>query len=655
MNRFPALFLFLAAMAVVPAGLRAEAGDTTWVRAHDARDLTWYGAYEERAVFPDGGTPYARVLCYATLGCASGGCSDWDYTVRIHRVDTVAARETELGRLITPYGGYMRLGQKGFDNDWTRTFVYDVTDLASELTGDELIRVFYDGWSSGFSMTLDFAFIEGTPTREVLGLQVPYHSSPSSWGYGNAADFDAAHLPATTLALPAGTAHARLRVTPSGHGFDNNVVCAEFCNRDYTVYMDGAAVATQAMWRDDCGFNPVYPQGGTWLYDRANWCPGSEAWTRLHELPLTPGAGSLDLDIDVESYTWAGAQTPGYIWSTILVAYGPFQVGLDAEIADVIKPSGEYAHARLNPSCDRPEVVLRNNGGDDLTSCTIAYGVQGGPTCYQAWSGNLSYGESETVVLGNVNFDGVDLSDPVFWARVEGPNGGADEAAWNDERRVRFDPVPLYDNRFIVWFRTNARPTENAWTIRDDLGTVVASRASWSGPNQIHADTVDLPNGCYVFEMTDSDEDGLSFFANSDGNGILRFLSVGGGSLYSFEADFGSKAVHAFTTGLPLGSVNSAEACDVTALPSPAPARAELWLSPNPARDRVRVDWAWPSAEGPELTVHDLQGRPVRRERLSGAGAGSRTVSTAGLAPGLYLVRLAAPGRAPVSAKLVVE
>ena len=28
----------------------------------------------------------------------------------------------------------------------------------------------------------------------------------------------------------------------------------------------------------------LYPQGGTWVYDRANWCPGDKATTRNHEL-----------------------------------------------------------------------------------------------------------------------------------------------------------------------------------------------------------------------------------------------------------------------------------------------------------------------------------------------------------------------------------
>lgn len=634
-----AAFLLLCALGAGQAF--AVPGDTTWVRAHNAADMVWYGPYDALANFPDGSTAYARIELHMTLGCASGGCSDWDYTVRLHHVDTVSGVETELGRLITPYGGYMRTNQKGFDNAWTRTFVYDVTDMAGLLQGVERLRAFYDGWSSGFSATLDFAFIEGTPPRDVLDLHVVHHSTPSSWGYASGGtDFDAAHFPDTALSFAPGVQQARLRVTPSGHGFDNSVVCAEFCNRDYTVYVDGSLLATQAMWRDDCGFNPVYPQGGTWLYDRANWCPGSEAWTHFHEFPVA--SGGVNLNIDLDNYTWSGTQTPGYIWSTIAVGYGAFNINLDAEIADVIKPNAAYAHSRVNPNCGSPEVVLRNNGGQTLTSCTIAYGVGNGPTCYYAWSGSLPYGESENVVLSTPSFGGVDLSNPEFWVRVEGPNGGVDEVSWNDERRVRFDVPPLYSNQFIVWLRTNIAFNETSWRILDDLGNVVASRSSFDGSYTIHEDTVDLPNGCYTFEVSDSGEDGLSFFANSDGTGSLRFLNVGGGAMAAFESDFGSGIVHGFTTGLPLGAVNSAEACDVSSIEDQSlnlnQSGMELWLSPNPAQDRLRVDWWQAKAAEGRLLLVDLQGRVLEEVWLKDKRNGQTYLDLQAYAPGTYTV-----------------
>ena len=67
---------------------------------------------------------------------------------------------------------------------------------------------------------------------------------------------------------------AMLKMTTTGHGFDNNASAAEFKPIDYFVKVDGTLTHTQYNWDEDCGENPIFPQGGTWIYDRANWCPG---------------------------------------------------------------------------------------------------------------------------------------------------------------------------------------------------------------------------------------------------------------------------------------------------------------------------------------------------------------------------------------------
>ena len=108
-------------------------GDTTLVSAHQKADMTWYGSYDAWGDFPDGNTSYSKILLRYTMGCATGGCSDWDYTTQIQlmiptgvmdsnvaSVDTVSLTPLvidttwnvfeveeayELARVITPYGG----------------------------------------------------------------------------------------------------------------------------------------------------------------------------------------------------------------------------------------------------------------------------------------------------------------------------------------------------------------------------------------------------------------------------------------------------------------------------------------------------------------------------------------------------------------------
>ena len=65
------------------ATLNSIAGDTTNIRVHDKTDMTWYGNYDAWGEFPDGSDTYRKIYLHYTMGCASSGCSDWDYTTKI--------------------------------------------------------------------------------------------------------------------------------------------------------------------------------------------------------------------------------------------------------------------------------------------------------------------------------------------------------------------------------------------------------------------------------------------------------------------------------------------------------------------------------------------------------------------------------------------
>ena len=60
----------------------ADSGDTTTVQVHDNVDMTWYGHYKKWGEFPTEGS-FRKVLMHFDMGCASTGCSGWDYDVHI--------------------------------------------------------------------------------------------------------------------------------------------------------------------------------------------------------------------------------------------------------------------------------------------------------------------------------------------------------------------------------------------------------------------------------------------------------------------------------------------------------------------------------------------------------------------------------------------
>ena len=52
-------------------------------------------------------------------------------------------------------------------------------------------------------------------------------------------------------------------------------------------------------WKE-CADNPVISQGGTWIYDRAAWCPGAPVDTKEFELtPVVMGQNEFAVDYDI--------------------------------------------------------------------------------------------------------------------------------------------------------------------------------------------------------------------------------------------------------------------------------------------------------------------------------------------------------------------
>ena len=81
MSKIMIRLLFLLCLSSLIA--TAENGDTTYVQVHDNTDMTWYGHYKDWGEFPSGDESYRKVLMHFTMGCASTGCSGWDYDVHI--------------------------------------------------------------------------------------------------------------------------------------------------------------------------------------------------------------------------------------------------------------------------------------------------------------------------------------------------------------------------------------------------------------------------------------------------------------------------------------------------------------------------------------------------------------------------------------------
>lgn len=455
---------------------------------------------------------------------------------------------------VTPYGINLDLGMTG------KTWTFDVTDYAPILKGWK--RMFINGGGERQEdMDIKFVFIVGTPPRDVKDINNIW--KVESVGYTNILN-DAKFEPRDVLLNPNSSAY-KIKTAITGHGQEG-----EFIPRTHSINLNGGSPEfSWDVWKA-CAENPVYPQGGTWIYNRAGWCPGMATDVKEMEITsmVTPGS---NVNIDYGLNTASGSSN--YWVSNQLVNYGSANFALDASVIDVKNPSTKVEYARSNSICSNPIVVIRNTGSSALTSVTIDYWVNTNPVKESyTWTGNLAFLETAEVKLPFSDNLWSAVNGPtnnVFHVELRNPNNGADAYALNNKFNSVFNITEVVPSNFIIWFKTNAAAAETQYEILDQTGTQIFVRNGLADNTQ-YRDTLQLPFGCYQFKITDSDDDGIDFWANSDGVGFARLRLATGAALKSFEGDFGKSFIYNFTVDYPLTYAEVADYQDLKLYPNPA-------------------------------------------------------------------------------------
>lgn len=498
----------------------------------------------------------------------------------------------ELLSLVTPYGNGLDLGFEG------KTFTFDVTDFAPVLHGERFISIEMGGqWQE--ELDIKFLFIKGTPPRDVMGIQNIW-TFERGW-YQPIVD-DTKFEPRTVQFDPAGEAF-KIRSSVTGHGQNG-----EFVPRDHYINVNGGSQEfVYQVWKE-CGYNPVYPQGGTWIFDRAGWCPGMA--TDVHEFDITelvsPG-GSAEIDYGVNGAVMSEAN---YLVSNQLVTYGAPNFTTDAAIESIMRPSQRVEYERLNPACNTPQVIIKNTGSSTLTSLQIDYGVQGGMSDTYQWTGNLDFLETEIVTLpvDDVHFWTTEQTEKVFEVTISNPNGGLDEYDNNNYLTSTFEDARVLDQPdMILQTRTNNRADENRYTIKDHAGNVVLQRNIMFN-NQIYEDEISLPAGCYSLDFEDDGDDGLEFWywaaiGQNVGNGQLSFRRVvtptASIAIKTFEPDFGGGVKFDFV-------IPQSEAADEVENPM------RFSVYPNPASDEISIELLGYPNQKLQVELLDLTGKVIK-------------------------------------------
>ena len=527
----------------------------------------------------------------------------------------------ELGRYITPYGINLDLGEDGF------TWVFDVSDYATVLKGDK--RLTAGNWQEW--LDLKFVFYEGTPPRDIVDIQNVYNGG----GYNyNTSDLINGNLEEKSMDLSSDSEMAKLKIRTTGHGFGGTLNCAEFCPRNNNIFINGTLTYIQELWRGNCGNNPLYPQGGTWIYDRANWCPGAEVTTDEYELTdfLVPNQ-PLTLQYQFQDgYTWnGGGSTPYYRIETQLVTYGAPNFINDARIEEILAPNKEKFYLRNNPICGSPVIRIRNTGAADLEFLKIRYGVEGGASNTFTWDGNLSFLDETLVTLPPFNNNGMwNSNSQIFYAEII---DSADEYEFNNYMESEFELTEDFGpyDYYVFSLLTNNEAVQTSNTLKDENGNIIKSGSGYFN-NTLYTDTMYLENGCYSFQIKDSGGDGLSFWANPNGGsgsallkGVNTTPLVYSELIYDFPVDFGKEITFNFT----IGGIN-------TAAEEPNDIQPTFELFPNPTNGLVNLKLQMPYLQDVIINVYDIIGNRVVYQNLENISLELVSLDLKHLSPGVY-------------------
>lgn len=537
----------------------------------------------------------------------------------------------EIKSFVTPYGLGLNMGING------KTWYYDVSDFAPLLKGPKRF-VMGMGGENQEQMDIDFWFIVGTPPRDVLEFHQLWQGAYRDGGASISNIINNNRFPFVNHPTQSNAQNFKLRSTITGHGAEG-----EFQQNGgpITHYFNLNAGPNEFSWsvNEECSFNVIYPQGGTWVYDRQGWCPGQASLTKEFDLTphITPGS-AVPMDYSISNPNFPTGDYR-YLVAHQLVSYGGANHALDAAIEEVKSPSSKVLYSRKNPICNNPVILVRNTGNTLINDLEIHYWVNNA-TVKQShvWSGNLNFMDTVSIELPKqlLWLYDVQPTGNRFHVEIVKVNTIPDQYVHNNTYTSLFTIPETIPSLFSVEFRTNNLPTHQTYKIYDETGTVVG-QSNFTTANTTYLDNYEL-NGCYTFVVEDLGQDGLSWWANtSQGSGFVRLKNASGQIIKTFNADFGGGFQFNFTTDSPL-SIDKQNSL-----------AAAINVYPNPASERFVIDG---SLEEADFALVDVLGRKV--EAAFTKENGKIECNTQQLKPGIYFINIS-KGEDKAVKKIVIQ
>ena len=273
-----------------------------------------------------------------------------------------------------------------------------------------------------------------------------------------------------------------------------------------------------------------------------------------------------------------------------------------------------------------PQITLKNNGSEVVTSIIVTYGLQGGVPETIIWTGSLQPGQTFNFQLPPII---VPPGEHILEISSASPNGDMDQVPENDIWTFAFT-VNSPSETVVLLITQDEYGSDITWNLTSPGGEELYSGGPYQNGN--NGEVIEVPfclsNGCYTFTIEDEFGDGICC-ANGEGEYIIQ-TSDGSHVFVMNNGEYGDGNTDVFCL--------EAVAVEEIAL------SASVEVFPNPATDVVTLR----SSIGLDhVTLFDGMGRIINERDLRHSDRIVR-IDLSALSEGIYLMQITADGQREV-------
>ncbi|MCK9255634.1 MAG: C25 family cysteine peptidase [Bacteroidales bacterium] len=189
----------------------------------------------------------------------------------------------------------------------------------------------------------------------------------------------------------------------------------------------------------------------------------------------------------------------------------------NVKIESIQSPEDSYC----NTNTLSPKITIKNMDSESVSSCLISY-VCEGITDEFSWTGNLASNSTTQITFPEKTFpDG--HNNIVF--TIESVNDGSNLASFGNSLEKNFKVISVA-NTIIVDILSDYFPEQNTWELTMDETSELIYTESLSNANSHHIKELCLGNGCYTFEITDSNNDGMNGWWLNSAKGSVKITNA---------------------------------------------------------------------------------------------------------------------------------